>query len=272
MGFKEKNLEDLILNLLDNSPAVQNKIRRICSYQPENKNYREKTESLEATIEQLKNQLRECKRECQVASTEMQKYKKYSEQLETETNSLKYKLQDLENYSERLEAENKRLNESEQVLSTSLKQTNDKLEALQECFSDSIDLFEKYRSLSATIRTGLSDVICDKDEVLFIASCSSPEHLKAIWSYTKRLANSNGDIYGIHVLNDIFDYFFDVFNKSLREPMYIRDDVETGFLFDDDKYDRYTGSATSGRITQVILKGYKSVNTGRIICRSLVRV
>ena len=54
--------------------------------------------------------------------------------------------------------------------------------------------------------------------------------------------------------------------------MYARDSVEAGYSFDDDKYDRCTGSATSGKITQVILRVYKSVNTGAIICRSLVRV
>ena len=35
----------------------------------------------------------------------------------------------------------------------------------------------------------------------------------------------------------IFDYFFDVLNSSLSEPMYIRDDVEEGDIFDEDKYD-----------------------------------
>ena len=263
MGFKEKNAEEYFLNLLDRSPAIQKKIRQICSYQPESTDYREKTESLEATVRQLKNQL-----------AEMQKYKQYSERLEekchkleTENNSLKYKLQDTEEDSERLEAENKRLKEIGQNLATSFKQTTHELESLQECFSESVILLKKYRTLSVSIRTGLSDVICDKDEVLFIASCTSPEHLKSIWSYTKRLANNNGDIDGIQVLNEIFDHFFDVFNNSLREPMYIRDNVEIGCLFDDDKHDRYTGSNTSGRITQVILKGYNSANTGKKICR-----
>ena len=133
-------------------------------------------------------------------------------------------------------------------------------------------LLDRYRTLSATIRTGLSDVICDKDEILFIASCSTSDHLKAIWTYTKKLAGSNGDANSIEVLKDIFDYFFEIFNSSLREPMYARDSVEVGYSFDDDKYDRCAGSATSGKITQVILRGYKSVNTGAIICRSLVRV
>ena len=54
--------------------------------------------------------------------------------------------------------------------------------------------------------------------------------------------------------------------------MYARDSVEVGYSFDDDKYDRCAGSATSGKIAQIILRGYKSVNTGTIICRSLVRV
>ena len=134
------------------------------------------------------------------------------------------------------------------------------------------NLLERYRSLSAAIRKGLSNVICDKDEIRFIASCSTPDHLKAIWIYTRQLAGNNGDTAALTILKDIFDYFFDVFNSSLSEPMYMRDGVDRGYPFDDDKYDRSVGSAMSGVITQVVLRGYKSVNTGAIICRSLVQV
>ena len=126
--------------------------------------------------------------------------------------------------------------------------------------------------LSASVRTGLSDIICDKNEILFIASCSTSEHLKSIWIYIKKLIGTNGDSSEIEILKDIFDYFFDVYNDSLSEPAYVRDDVEEGYIFDDDRYDRCTGCPASGQISQVMLRGYISINTRKSICRSLVRI
>lgn len=310
MGIKEKELETLVLNLLDTSPAIQRKIRGICSTNQEPTTMsapntslsadskagffdKRKISTLESTIEQLKSQLSQCQSEYRQATSKIQEYKNFSAQLQSQCNSLETDKSSLESKVSRLESdlkkakaeqetseqrfgelerENSRLKEAEHSLASKLEEADKKISILKERFSNPVILLDRYKSLPASIRTGLSDVICDKDEVLFIASCSTSEHLKAIWTYTKKLAGSNGDANGVEVLKGIFDYFFDVFNSSLREPMYVRDSVEVGYSFDDDKYDRCAGSSTSGKITQVILKGYKSVNTGAIICRSLVRV
>ena len=303
MGIKEKELENLVLNLLDTSPAIQRKIRGICSVNQDSTVMsasnmslsadskagfldERKISNLKSTNEQLRSQLSQCQSEYKQANSEKQKWENAYEQLQSKCNSLETDKSSLESKVSRLESdlkkakaeqetskqrfrklelENNRLNDAEHSLAS-------KLEDLKQRFSDPVRLLDRYKSLSASIRTGLSDVICDKDEVLFIASCSTSEHLKAIWTYTKKLSGSNGDANSIDILKEIFDYFFDVFNSSLREPMYVRDSVEVGYSFDDEKYDRCAGSSTSGKITQVILKGYKSVNTGAIICRSLVRV
>lgn len=297
MGIKEKELENLILNLLNTSSAVQSKILSICSssqgsdiafnssaVQPNDTKLglfdKKKIASLETTIEQLKNQLAQCQSDykaqlrlkCSNFESEKNSLENKIARLENELKKVKTEFDDIEKSLRDYEHENSRLKENEQSLSSSLTEANNNVRILKERFSKPVILLGRYKSLSVSIRTGLSDVICDKDEILFITSCSTPEHLKAIWTYTKKLAGSNGDINEIEVLKDIFDYFFDVFNNSLREPMYVRDSVETGYLFDDDKYDRCSGSATSGKITQVIMKGYKSINTGTIICRSFVHV
>ena len=300
MGIKENDLEGLILDLLDKSTAVRKKIVKICS-ESQGSNMavrtnaghfseqktglfdRKKISSLEATVEQLKSQLKQ-------TYDKMQEYKNYSVKLqsecskletengglENEISALKKEIKEVKLESERrlkdYERENENLKEVEKSLSSSLEKVNNSFKILKEHFFNPVTLLDRYKSLSISVRTGLSDIICDKNEILFIASCSTPDHLKAIWTYTKKLAGNNNDTTAVEVLKDIFDYFFDVFNESLGEPVYVRDDVETGWLFDDDEYDRYIGSATSGKITQVILRGYKSLNTGAVICRSLVRV
>ncbi len=307
MGIKENDLEELILELLDKSPAIREKILKICSASygsniAVNTNAgqfseqkmglfdRKKISSLEAKIEQLKSQLNQLNSDYKRTYDKMQEYKNYSMQLksecgklenensslENEVSALKKEIKEVKLESERrlkdYERENENLKEVEKSLSSSLEKVNNSFKILKEHFFNPVTLLDRYKSLSISVRTGLSDIICDKNEILFIASCSTPDHLKAIWTYTKKLAGNNNDTTAVEVLKDIFDYFFDVFNESLGEPVYVRDDVETGWLFDDDEYDRYIGSATSGKITQVILRGYKSLNTGAVICRSLVRV
>lgn len=297
MAIKEKDsetLEKMILSLLNKSPAIQNKLRSICGL---SQNIPSGSYGYSAEVpqtEQLTAQIKQYKSDYQQTAAKLQEYKNYSTQLQSKCNALETDRSNLQNRVSQLEnelisvksqweksekrsaslqSECERLKESEQSLSASLTTANQSVKIMKERFSQPVVLLNRYKSLSSSIRTGLSDVIRDDDEILFIASCSTPDHLKAIWEYTKRLAGSNSsDASNIEVLSDLFDYFFEVFNRTLSKPMYERDDVETGYFFDDDKYDRCAGSATSGKITQVILRGYRSVNTGNIICRSLVRV
>ncbi|MBQ7568226.1 hypothetical protein IJT17_05400 [bacterium] len=143
---------------------------------------------------------------------------------------------------------------------------------LTNTFGKPIDLLRRYRELPRHIKDSLSDVISHVDEVHFIASCSSQEHLKAIWDYTKQLIEDGRNADDIEVLKGIFDYFFVIFNESLTTPKFVRDDVAQGDRFNYERHDRCPGSSASGVITEVVLKGYKSANTGNIICKSVVRV
>lgn len=293
MAIKERDLEPVLLSLLNTSPAIQNKLRSICGLSSNTSAGSQSYSAETHQTEQLKAQISQYKSDYQQAAEKLQEYKNYSAQLQSKCSSLEMEKSNLQNRVSQLEneltnvksqlgsnekrlasseSERIRLKESEQTLSASLNKANNTVKIMKERFSLPVILLNRYQSLSLSVRTGLSDVIRDDNEILFIASCSTSDHLRAIWEYTKRLAGSNGNPSDIEVLSDMFDYFFDIFNLTLSEPMYERDSVETGFYFDDDKYDRCTGSATSGKITQVMLRGYKSVNTGNIICRSLVRV
>ena len=196
MGIKEKELEDLILNLLDRSSAIQNKVRSICSatqvtsasYSAETAMSDSKTgffdkrkiASLESDIEQLKRKLGQSQTEYQQAVSKMQEYKSSSVQLQAQCNNLESENKKISDYKVRLENEFKktklelddcteRLNdlkreyqiiqENEQALSASLTKANENVQKLKERFSNPVILLDRYRTLSAAIRTGLSDVI-----------------------------------------------------------------------------------------------------------------
>lgn len=185
-------------------------------------------------------------------------------ELETESNKKQLQIDRLENTINGLQQENNKL-------SADLKSAEKTIDSFKKTFEKPAEYLEMYRSLSYSVRNGLENVINDKNEIMFIVSCSNEHNLSSVWEYLKGISNDyNSEDF--RKLSQIFDYFFDVFNDSLPEPKYERDDVENGDDFDDDLYNRCFGSATSGDITKVILRGYRSENTGTTICKSVVKV
>ena len=140
MGIKEKELEDLILNLLDRSSAIQNKVRSICSAsQGTSASHsaetvmsdskagffdKRKIASLEAIIEQLS----QSQAECQQAASRIQEYKSSSVQLQSQCNNL--------------ESENKKLSDDKVRLENELKNASAELDA---CMKRLNDLERKYQ-------------------------------------------------------------------------------------------------------------------------------
>ena len=69
-------------------------------------------------------------------------------------------------------------------------ETQKKMEDLKKAlkpYEDNITMYETYHRLSLKTRKALSSVINTKTPIVFIASCSDPDHLKSVWNYTKTL-------------------------------------------------------------------------------------
>lgn len=145
-------------------------------------------------------------------------------------------------------------------------------ERLQKSFDKPIFCYEQYLKLSDSTKMGLSNVISSISVSLFIATCTNADNLKKIWEYTKEILSDNSKQGDVFILIEVFDYFFNLYNQSLVEPIYARDTTEIGDDYDDEYHARSRESATSGRISKVLLRGYSSINTGRIICKSVVQV
>ena len=242
---------------------VQDENKKLKNDHDECSNY---LRNLENEYQVLKKSLSSCEYNLQNKEAELERQKDSFRSLEAEFKQSENSLQVLQHNYRDLESKEKNTADSLRKVQAEAKQ-------LKEHFSEPIEYLKKYRSLSEDVRTGLSDVICDKNEVLFIVSCSTSERLGAIWDYIKKaLSDKARTEREICTLNEIFDYFFHIYNSSLSEPMYIRDNVDNGDPFDDDMHIRYPGSSTSGQISKVMLRGYHSKNTGKIIRSSLVRL
>lgn len=287
MNMKDKDFEkfeNILCLLLENSTSVRNLISNICKNHIE-ANSRTTNNAVQTQSEQRLEQLEKCR-------MELKKYKTISQQAvskisnyEQEINELKsensrFQNKKLEYESEikiqrtnvtRLEKSIVDITEHKDKVQNLLDKVNVDIMELKIQIDTPIKYLDLYKKLPEIIRSGLSNVVIDTNVITFIVSCSNEDNLKAIWTYIKDIINDKYSSADINTLKNIFDYFFKVYNDSLSEPKYLRDYVELGDNLDDEFYDRGSGSSTSGPIKEIILHGYKSKNTGRIVCKSVVK-
>lgn len=282
---KEKEIQ-LIYDAICESADIQKLIKRIANASNTSDSINSSNDS-SREVEILRSQLSNTQLQLKQATDKLEQYKEFYSQakpklekytnLEGEVDDLRKKERKYISEIEKSKSEIKRiedvinaLNSENESLSSELKSTTKTIQELKKQFETPVKYLELYRSLSYSVRSGLENVIIDTNEITFIASCSNDSNLSSIWEYMKEISDET-ESKDFKALNLIFDYFFDVFNDSLPEPKYKRDDVEIGDDLDDDYYDRAYGSSTSGEITKIILRGYKSRNTGKIIHKSLVK-
>lgn len=266
----KKNISQIFLDNTQPSGTIEEKTgflekRKVASLESRVKNLTQQLDSANQDITRYRSAYQE-------ANSNLEKYKSAYTETQNELKKAITERDKLFDKIDELNADLEKIQNINDTLKSKYDTVKSELQNLKNQFNKPTDYLEQYRTLSSTIRTGLSDIICDKNEILFISSCTSAEHLKAIWGYTKQLVYNDGNKNEIDILKNIFDYFFDVFNESLSKPIYERDDVEVGYYFDDDCYDRFSGSKTSGDISEIILRGYRSISTENIICRSVVKV
>ena len=222
-----------------------------------------------------------------------QKEKELTEQLQRDIrskdntiNKLQYDIKSKDNNIEKLQedvrARENKINQLEKeleskrleyrMLQKDYEDVKRELASYQNDFLVAMEKYKSYQEVSNTTREGLSNVICEKNVIDFIISCANIDNLGRIWKYTKEILSDYNRAKDVEILKEIFDYFFKVYNESLPEPTYERDDVDVGDDFDDEYQSRSRESASSGTIKKILLRGYSSINTGNVICKSVVQV
>lgn len=293
----KKNDAEVIYKIIRDSDKIQNLIRDIVNDGDDGLAGRGESikENLSLNYYSMQQQLqdeiaglRQYKELYERAVPKLENYKKLNDEVVSLRNinkqteqTLQQKESEIEKLHDNIEVFNDKIyelnniiakirNENLELLSENNTVKNE-LEDLKKQFEAPVEYLALYRSLSERVRSGLGNVIIDTNEITFVASCSNEGNLSAIWEYIRELSN-NSESEDFKKLTSIFYYCFEIFNQSLSEPKYEMDDVEAGDEFDDDYYDRSFGSATSGQITKVILRGYRSKNTGKRIHKSLVSI
>lgn len=166
---------------------------------------------------------------------------------------------------------NQELQEKLKTQEEQLKQQEEDLNSFKDKFDDLMKYWKMYQGLSDNTKTGLENVVKADEPVLFLVSCTSENSIYAIWSCLRNIIVDPQYQEDAVCLGQIFDYCFDVFNKSCGKPKYERDDVRMGQFLDDQYHSRTADSNVSGSIQKVYLQGYRTVNTKKIIGKSLVK-
>ena len=259
LGLKERDL----LELLQTSSEVQRVIRNIVSTMPDFQ--KNKISPLEEKIKDLQYQLNS-------KNTQLQKIQRDYSDMQQKNQMLQNDISEKQQSLQKLSDDNRKLHEQISDLQNDLNESSKKINILKNVFGEPVRYLNLYKSLSESTKTSLYNVVNDHDTVSFIVSCTTEDNLKAIWDYTREIIDLPKYSEDADILKQIFDYFFRIFNDSLPEAVYIRDVIEEGTDFDDEYYDRASGSATYGSVQSVLLLGYQSRNTGKIIRKSLVKV
>lgn len=143
-----------------------------------------------------------------------------------------------------------------------------------ECFLENYgtlnDHYQSYISLGKEIHKELSRVLSTASPDQFLCWGSQWGNIEALWQFMDiSLVQNRHGLETIEVLRDIFDYLFELYSNATGN--YERISTAVGDIFDEECHKRFGESRVSGRITQVLLQGYRGVYNKKIQ-KSIVRI
>lgn len=135
-------------------------------------------------------------------------------------------------------------------------------------------IYKIYQQLGEDIRGELAGIFGSADTpIQFFCSALQENHLDNFWEYICSKINSGKiDKNTEDMLNNLFDFCFDMVNTSQSKPMYKRLQVQAGFDFDNSYMIKTSDSSQLGRIKEVKLAGYVYASSNKTVKRSLVKV
>ncbi len=154
----------------------------------------------------------------------------------------------------------------------SLKSKNSSLDkelrALKNSFEADLSIFAEYEKLADSTKKSISNIFKDDSLNGFFACGVQEKNIISFWEYIKLevINNKNRDI---EKLNKIFDYLFEKYR--LAYPMYERQNTNINDVFDTQLQIKHNSSSnTSGKIKDILLKGYVNTKTDKVMKHSVV--
>lgn len=186
---------------------------------------------------------------------EVDKYTNENNELKENNYSLKEKKDGYKHKLSINEDENRKLKE--------------KLNGYEGQFADMIEVHKKYLNLSSRTKESLSGIFKDESLMGFVACGIQESNIESLWDYIKDEIKEE-KYEGVNELKEIFEYLFNLY--QLSNPKYGWQEIKIGTNFDTEDHIRHSSGKVSGKIEEIMLKGYENKKNKRIIKKSLVKV
>ncbi|MCM1166604.1 MAG: hypothetical protein NC299_04045 [Lachnospiraceae bacterium] len=273
---KEKGVSKLLIWLDDED--VKQKLREIMK--PFFVSSNDSISSPEYKEQRIGEDALALKEECDKLNNDLSKMKDKVSSLETQLSDEKEKIEsirkekdDLEETIKKLEAEKKTLDEQYNALGEkyadydSIKDTADYYNGM---FAEAERQYRNYMKISSALIEKLKHIICAENLIKFMTSCLDMKNLERLWDFIHANMNQGFEQNDITVIIGVFEYFFGLCNSYLSTPTYTLDDVRIGDVFDDEYHIRTKDGQVQGKIVEILLRGYRSVTSGKSIRKSVV--
>jgi hypothetical protein len=189
--------------------------------------------------------------------------------LKNENSNLNKKYIDGQQKLEYEKNETAKINKIYQLIYGEAKQLKENLAYYENTYKSLNSCYETFKSLKSEIHSELANVIKTENSEIFLCAGVQWDNIEALWSFISYKL-SEYDENEIKILTDTFNYFFEKYNEIHR--LYTLLVVNINDEFDEDLHTRASNSCVTGKISKVLLKGYKNIRTNKIVQKSIVRV
>ncbi|WP_104578916.1 efflux RND transporter periplasmic adaptor subunit [Helicobacter felis] len=187
-----------------------------------------------------------------------QEYQKVQEELRGYKTQLATLKQDLLNLQEAYRQRQADLEHTQEAL----KQAQAELEKYR------IKAYELFLTLPTDMKSGLSNLLKEGDPLVFLSAGIQGKNIEMLWDYTNNTLKE--DMQGARTLVEIFYALFGYYEQATH---YQLDPLEVGQPYDPTKHQRHHSSTNvSGKITQVLLRGFKHARTGEVKRQSVIKL
>lgn len=223
---------------------------------------RNEKEQLLISISRLENTLTDLKKQVESKDYTISK-------LEKENGELKEKYIDQQQKLDYEKNEVEKINRVYQLIYGEAKQLKEKVVYYENTYKSLNSCYEAFKNLKCEIQRELVNVIKIENSEIFLCSGVQWDNIEALWSFISYKLNEY-DENEIEVLTNTFNYFFERYNEIHR--LYTLVDVNINDEFDEDLHTRASNSCVTGKISKLLLKGYRNIRTNKIAQKSIVRV
>ena len=246
----------------------------------ENNNLKEQLEGLTNAKHEADDKIAELNKKLAESEANSKKLRGDKEKLraglETAESNLKAAEADKINVDTQLravKADRETIEQQKNTLQQDLHEAKQTIERYQQNYAEAESAYRLYQSFDDSTKNALINIFNKPASVLdFLCSAAQKDHLDDIWEYFKyRFNNDDLDDGQSRKFNKLFDFCFELVNKSEREPVYTRLESCYGRNFDSDSMIKTSDSRQLGTVRKEFLLGYK-YSKGSIVNKTLVKL